>query len=179
MCSFNQLCMCSCAHTKKYLWLHKSISLTTIIQCEKCSHLSELSGNLYFDTLKQQLSSCDRKQSLLCWLRAKGWWRRWGGEQRQGDYCHSFPVITATMQVANSPEKGGIRRRRRSSCWAETVCTLTNKWEAKGVISTTETTLILKTRQFNFCAKRALTSITLCPSLPISIFLSHTPSGLY
>lgn len=51
---------------------HSSISLPSIIHCEKCSHFRELSGNLYFDTVTQQLSPRDRKRSLLCWRRVRG-----------------------------------------------------------------------------------------------------------
>lgn len=40
--------VCACVRTQ-YLWLHWSGSLPFTVQCEKCcSHLSELSGNLYF-----------------------------------------------------------------------------------------------------------------------------------
>lgn len=153
--------LCMCVRTTQYLWLQKSISLPSIIQREKCSHLIESSGNLYF---WHWHSSCllVTESSLCC----AGWGRgadKGGEEENRGEgiiviaFLSSLPQCRSPIQQRR---EGCWRRRegegRRISCWAKMACTLTNKWETKGVISITEATLILKF----FCQELALTSLS-------------------
>ena len=167
------------------LWQHPSISLPPVIHCEKCSHFRELSGNLYFETVTQQLSPRDRKQPLLCWRRARGCRRRWAGEQRRGDYRRSSPCHRRhnAGRKFSREERGGEEDchsgPRRPAPW------LTN--ERQKVSSALPGPLtILQMHHFSFFffffmpREGAVTSVSLFLHLPSqSFFISHTPSGQY